>query len=223
MADDRCKCSSEVWQAFLCNAEKCVVQPSPPATATPLMGRIVRLLLTPHPLSRSVAVAQIEVDIDRPRPAQLTLSFALAGDIARIAVPAARPSARRTELWKSTCFEAFIRVSKEPGYYEFNFSPSTEWAAYRFDSYRNGMCAESAIGAVLIDWRPAEDECTLQAHLNLGLLPGLVRAAALQVGLSAVIEERSGSRSYWSLTHPTDKPDFHHPASFAHDISWEEP
>lgn len=38
------------------------------------------------------------------------------------------------------------------------------------------------------------------------------------VGLSAVIEEAEGTRSYWALAHPADKPDFHHPDSFACDI-----
>ena len=33
----------------------------------------------------------------------------------------------------------FIRPEDGEGYYEFNFSPSGEWAAYRFSGYREGM------------------------------------------------------------------------------------
>jgi hypothetical protein len=36
------------------------------------------------------------------------------------------------------------------------------------------------------------------------------------LGLSAVIEEKDGTKSYWALAHPPgDKPDFHHLDCFA--------
>ena len=36
------------------------------------------------------------------------------------------------------------------------------------------------------------------------------------LGLSAVLEEKDGTKSYWALAHPNaDKPDFHDPACFA--------
>ena len=35
------------------------------------------------------------------------------------------------------------------------------------------------------------------------------------IGLCAVIERWDGAISYWALAHPSDKPDFHHPESFA--------
>jgi len=36
-----------------------------------------------------------------------------------------------------------------------------------------------------------------------------------RIGLSAVIEETDGTKSYWALRHPPGKPDFHHPDCFA--------
>jgi hypothetical protein len=37
-----------------------------------------------------------------------------------------------------------------------------------------------------------------------------------QLGLSAVLEEADGTKSYWALAHPPgDKPDFHHADCFA--------
>jgi hypothetical protein len=36
-----------------------------------------------------------------------------------------------------------------------------------------------------------------------------------EVAISAVIEELDGTKSYWALTHPPGKPDFHHPTCFA--------
>ena len=37
-----------------------------------------------------------------------------------------------------------------------------------------------------------------------------------QLGLSAILEEKDGTKSYWALSHPGgDKPDFHDPVCFA--------
>jgi len=35
------------------------------------------------------------------------------------------------------------------------------------------------------------------------------------MGLSSVIEEQGGAKSYWALAHPEGNPDFHAPACFA--------
>jgi hypothetical protein len=36
------------------------------------------------------------------------------------------------------------------------------------------------------------------------------------LGLSAILEERDGTKSYWAIAHPDgEKPDFHDPACFA--------
>ena len=46
---------------------------------------------------------------------------------------------RADVLWQHTCFEAFVAPAGAPGYHEFNFSPSLDWAIYRFSAYREGM------------------------------------------------------------------------------------
>ena len=40
-----------------------------------------------------------------------------------------------------------------------------------------------------------------------------------ELGLSAVIEEQDGTKSYWALAHPDGPPDFHDPACFAASLS----
>ncbi len=60
-----------------------------------------------------------------------------------------------------------------------------------------------------------DDGWQLQAFLDLHLLPGLTDEVPLRLGLSAVLEMKDGSLSYWALAHPPGKPDFHHPDSFA--------
>ena len=99
----------------------------------------------------------------------------------------------------------------EATYYEFNFSPSTEWAAYRFDRYREGMALLQLDVSPHIEFQTGP-ELVVEVDLDLGQLPN----SALALGLSAVIEELDGTKSYWALRHPPgEKPDFHHPDCFA--------
>ena len=57
---------------------------------------------------------------------------------------------------------------------------------------------------------------SVDAEAHSGILPvaGLPDAECA-MGLSAVIEEQGGVKSYWALAHPDAKPDFHAPACFA--------
>ena len=104
-------------------------------------------LLKLHPDSRCRAVTQIEVDIARPRADGLVLSYIVTGTMSDIRMPPVAAAARSDELWQHTCFEAFVRAPSGAGYYEFNFAPSTQWAAYRFSGYRSGMRARNEIDA----------------------------------------------------------------------------
>jgi len=103
--------------------------------------------------------------------------------------------------------------------YEFNFAPSTQWAAYRFASYRSHMRAATAMNTPAIAVQSSADRFTLEAALELEELTDLPRNASLRLGLSAVIEETSGHKSYWALAHPPGKPDFHHSDGFAYELS----
>ena len=107
----------------------------------------MRHTLRLHPDSLCAAATKIEVDIARPRPGSLILSYVVSGRISDLRLPPIVAAARVDELWRHTCFEAFVHPSADPGYYEFNFSPSTRWAAYRFDSYRSGMRVATEIDA----------------------------------------------------------------------------
>jgi hypothetical protein len=104
-------------------------------------------------------------------------------------------------------------------YYEFNFSPSSEWAAYRFGAYRDGEPLDDEALAPNISVEQAADRLRLRATVRLDHLPVIQLGATLRIGLTAVIEATDGSLSYWALKHPSDKPDFHHPASFALELA----
>jgi hypothetical protein len=179
------------------------------------MRRALRL----HPDSLCCAATRIEVDIARPRAGALVLHYFVTGKMDDVRMPPVTAATRSDELWQHTCFEAFIRAAPGAAYYEFNFAPSTQWAAYRFSGYRSGMRVASEAGAPRIEVQSSPERYALQASLELEGLPGLPRDGIWHLGLSAVIEETSGRKSYWALAHPPGKADFHHSDCFAHEFS----
>ena len=105
----------------------------------------MRLALRLHPNSLSFAATQLEVEVSRPRNSTLLLSYAVTGRMRDLQLPPVVATTRADELWRHTCFEAFLRTLPGAAYYEFNFAPSTQWAAYRFSSYRSRIRAASAL------------------------------------------------------------------------------
>jgi hypothetical protein len=150
--------------------------------------------------------------------AALALGFVLDADLSRLHIPDLKAPRRAERLWQHTCFEAFIAVEGAPGYYEFNFSPSGEWAIYRFIAYREGMHSIAGEEGPAITVQRDGDRLRLDIVIRLDRLPEIDPRAQLKLGLSAVIEEAGGKLSYWALKHPPGKPDFHHPDAFALEI-----
>jgi hypothetical protein len=170
----------------------------------------MRRALMIHPDSRCAAVTGIEADVVCPRPGEMALIYRVIGLMSGVRLPAATRPERTDGLWRRTCFEAFVGAG--PGYLECNFAPSTQWAAYRFTGYRDGMTPASEIAPRRIDVTADERSFELRVLLDLPA------DAAGRLGLSAVIEETSGSLSYWAMAHPPGKPDFHHSTAFAVDL-----
>jgi hypothetical protein len=173
------------------------------------------LSLQHHPAHPAAAVDSIEVDIDDTRLDGLWLRYRLHGDIRQLAIPAGRSPRHADELWRHSCFEAFTCRGGSPAYCEFNFSPSCEWAAYRFGSYRDGMTAMHPGLSIAIEVHSSSKLLELSSLIPSSALEVLAAEGRLRMALAAVVEERSGRLSYWALAHPSITPDFHHPRSFA--------
>jgi hypothetical protein len=178
----------------------------------------MRRLLKLHPASSCIAATRIEVGIAQPRVDSLMLSYVVTGKMSNIRLPSVMDASRSENLWQHTCFEAFVRASSVAEYYEFNFSPSTQWAAYRFTGYRSGMSMPAEIAVPPIEVRSNFDCFELRVGLGLEGLSGLPRDIPWRLGLSAVLEDTNGGKSYWALTHPPGKPDFHHADCFSHEF-----
>jgi hypothetical protein len=125
-----------------------------------------------------------------------------------VIAPLAEPW-RADELWRTTCFEAFLRGSGSEAYREWNFAPRGNWAAYDFSGYRQGMANADVRSPPYIRM---EDNFT---WWTVGATIAVDADEQWELGLSAVLEEQDGTKSYWALAHPSDKPDFHAAGCFA--------
>jgi hypothetical protein len=176
---------------------------------------LLRTALLAHPHTPGEAVWSIAVHLQRTAAANLVFHYSLHGDLTRVRVPGARAARRADGLWQHTCFEAFVRPAGERSYFEFNFSPGLDWAAYRFAGYREGMAPANLIRAPGVNVRRSVNRLELTATVHLAGLDALSAARRLHVALAAVVEEDGGTLSYWALQHARGSPDFHHPDGFA--------
>jgi hypothetical protein len=176
-------------------------------------------VLTAHPLTPNDAVRSLGVQLRLEEPDVLVFQYSLVADMSRVRIPSSGMGERADVLWKHTCFEAFVAPADAPGYHEFNFSPSLDWAIYRFSAYREGMSPAEIGRTPEISVRRGDSGLELQSAVRLGRLADLPDARCLKIALAAVIEDEHGSLSYWGLRHPPGKPDFHHPNSFALEVA----
>jgi hypothetical protein len=196
-----------------------------------------RLSLIPHPSTPSAHVRAVRVSVDAIDEARLAICYEVEGAIDELELPAQTRSQRADGLWRTTCFEAFLRAPGAAAYVELNFSPSSEWAVYHFDAYRQGMTPVEMDPQPRIVCRRREDTLTADIDVFLPLAKGVAFAALLTgeksprrfsqlpfgdahrgeiaMALSAVVKDRHGATSYWALAHPPGKPDFHHADGFA--------
>lgn len=162
-----------------------------------------------HSDTPSSTVEKVTVQLSATNiPGELWLEYNVTPS-RHLRLPAEGDPVRANDLWKTTCFELFAQPVSGESYFEFNFSPSFEWAAYAFDGYRSGMRD--------LPWRDPEimiSSADPYFFLAVEAMPALP-LEPMQIGLSAVIEEMDGTKSYWALRHPPGKPDFHHPDCFA--------
>lgn len=166
--------------------------------------------LAPHPDFRPLEVKGVEARIIGRDGNWLRARWRIEGS-RRLVVPAFAGKGRADELWRTTCFELFLKPLGGEGYCEINLSPSERWNAYDFDRYREGMRERPF---------PREPECTMRQGSTFAIFDAALPAAGLPLsdcamGLSAVIEEAGGAISYWALGHGEGRPDFHAPACFA--------
>ena len=163
---------------------------------------------TPAPDPPFKVWANVEHSAAFSATAMTNIWFGIGAPASRFVIPEPCEPKRAEDLWQTTCFEAFLRVPGASSYREWNFAPSGEWAAYDFTGPREGR-KDSKTDAPYIR---VEDNFTWWAF---GATIAVPADSVWALGLSAILEEQDGAKSYWALAHPPgDKPDFHDPACF---------
>jgi hypothetical protein len=144
----------------------------------------------------------------------LLATYRIPGDTSAILFPSRGGPRFEDNLWQHTCFEAFVRPTGSREYLEFNFSPSEAWAAYHLDGYREGL-RRASVGVRKIVVTAWKKRFELLVRFDV---PTEWAPFDWQLNLSAVLEEKDGTRSYWALAHPPGDPDFHDPDCFVLDL-----
>jgi hypothetical protein len=196
---NRTQCDVRVTHEYNCGMSSIGIRPA---------------VLTAHPSTPNDDVRSLAVQLRAKEPDILVFQYSLVANMSRVRVPLSGAGGRAEALWKHTCFEAFVAAKDAPGYHEFNFSPSRDWAVYRFSAYREGMSPAEIGRAPEICVRRRDDGLELESAVRIGHLADL-DVRHLRVALAAVIEDDHGGLSYWGLRHAPGKPDFHHPNGFA--------
>jgi hypothetical protein len=129
--------------------------------------------------------------------------FGVSAPAERFVIPPLREPWRIDELWRTTCFEAFLAQAGAESYREWNFAPRGNWAAYDFTAYRAGMTRAEVQSPPYIRM---EDNFT---WWTVGATIAVDADKRWELTLSAMLEEKDGTKSYWALAHPPEKPDFH--------------
>jgi hypothetical protein len=177
------------------------------------------LTLVPHPATPCALIQRLDARAQRIGETILELHYVVGGEIDRLRIPIPDAPRRTDGLWQHTCFEAFAAEAGGSAYHEFNFAPSSAWAMYAFDAYRDGMHDVYTAVPPRISTRREQGQLTLDVVVDLASLPSLRGSPVLRLGLAAVIEDAEGGLSYWALKHPSDKPDFHHAEGFVLELS----
>lgn len=152
-----------------------------------------------HPDCAAGSIHSIEAEIV-PTAEGCRATFVARGDVTKIAVPTVATPGRFDNLWKTTCFEIFWSHDGT-SYREFNLSPSTRWACYDFDAFREGM--RDAPAEVEIAVAVSDSELRLTAEIRSSLpLPATV-------ALNGIIEDEDGLNRFWALAFRSGAPEFH--------------
>jgi hypothetical protein len=139
---------------------------------------------------------------------KLTVRYELRGPLKQLVIPApADKFARVDRLWENTCFEFFLSSKNSDRYWEVNLSPSGHWNVYRFASYRKGMQEEHAFTALPFSVIAGPDSMVLALGADFTTL--ISSDEAVDAGISAVVRLIDGTLTYWALSHPGPRPDFH--------------
>lgn len=122
---------------------------------------------------------------------------------------------RLIKLWEKTCFELFIKNNHDQ-YIEFNFSPNFEWNCFYFNKKSDPLVEWEQMQMPVIDILLSSEHFFLFVDIKKEFFPKGFFGVGFELcaGITSVIKEKTGSMSYWALSHADTRPNFHHFDSF---------
>ena len=173
---------------------------------------ITNFALQPFPTPSNLPQIEINGRVNR-KDQLLSIEYQLFGDLNAISInPPANPPSRQFHLWAATCFEFFIGIPGDANYWEFNLSPSGNWAVFALDDYRQGLRDELSFSSLPFKVDRYPNYITLS--LELGMSELILAEQDLEMSVTAVIKSSQNELSYWAITHNGKEADFHLRDSF---------
>jgi hypothetical protein len=174
---------------------------------------IINFALQPFPTASKLPQIEINGRVNR-KDQMLSIEYQLFGDMNAISIapPASAPS-RQFHLWEATCFEFFIGIPGDANYWEFNLSPSGNWAVFALDDYRQGLRDELAFTSLPFKVDRYPNYITLSLEFDLSEL--ILAEQDLEMSVTTVVKSSQDELSYWAIAHSGKEADFHLRDSFA--------
>ena len=163
-----------------------------------------RCSLHPHPSCLDPVLESAAVEL-RGNSGATVLDARLATRPGRLSLPEGQLDPLR--LWEHTCLELFTVRANEPGYVEWNFSPTGQVTRFVFSAYRE-RAHTSFPDLVSVRVERAGETVRMVVEGDLGV--DQMKAGAVTV----VARDTSGSVAFWAAAHPRPQPDFHDSAGF---------
>ncbi|QLC24236.1 hypothetical protein HFP57_03785 [Parasphingopyxis algicola] len=166
-----------------------------------------------HPDTPSKLIRGIEVAHEWKSRDTLWLRYFVDCPVDRLFIPDPAKPERMDDLWKTTCFELFLKEPCAAPYCEFNFSPSGRWAAYGFCDFRDGAHdLEVPSDPAIAPLDAGDSYFALEVDV---VLPADRIYPTMPAAISAIIVDADENKTYWGYRHPEGDPEFHHEDCFA--------
>jgi hypothetical protein len=173
---------------------------------------IISFALEPFQTDSNLPKIEINGKVNR-KDNLLSIEYQLFGDLNAISIaPPANPPSRQFHLWEATCFEFFIGIPGDRNYWEFNLSPSGDWAVFALDDYRQGLRDELAFRSLPFKVDRYPNYITLNLELDLSEL--ILSEQDIEMSVTTVIKSSQDELSYWAINHSDKEADFHLRDSF---------
>ncbi|WP_127715941.1 hypothetical protein [Halobacteriovorax sp. HLS] len=117
-------------------------------------------------------------------------------------------------LWEKTCFEFFILNTKSKDYYEFNFSPSSDWNCFYFSKKGDPLNEYTQIESIETEALKTNESYQLTVKLHADSFHNeFLKPEFMKIALTSVLKSNE-ELSYWAISHQDLRPNFHHFDSF---------